>query len=273
MRCYMFVRCSVMGFCKFNFKHTHTHTHTHVQPQIIVFLAQLHTDALKFMQEEWMVDVDGSLQLEPYRYTRVPVMVYGDIDVPAHVVQPLPDDAAGCACAPVAATTTAATGTQASAVSAATGPSSSSSSSSTTTAISSSGNSSSALPNASDMVQKRMYVCAFHAKSKFVQGGERLWRGNDTDRQTYIQKAVRNRRRLITECRQLRRCLDRFVFKVSQNEERRTKWRWMAFLIRKMKRWRETMYAECSLPFLGSHHRRSRIRWCSCRVTLMTVRK
>jgi hypothetical protein len=75
---------------------------------------------------------------------------------------------------------------------------------------------------------RQLVACTFHAKSKYVSGGERKWRShNDADKQEYIRASVskpllslsrglngrcqvRNRRRIIGECLRLRDCLNRY---------------------------------------------------------------
>mmetsp|Transcript_6683 Transcript_6683/g.14751 ORF Transcript_6683/g.14751 Transcript_6683/m.14751 type:complete len:243 (-) Transcript_6683:715-1443(-) len=51
-----------------------------------------------------------------------------------------------------------------------------------------------------------------HTKSKFINGGKRLWTGTAAERQEFIQKAVKNRRRIAGECLRLRKALDRLVY-------------------------------------------------------------
>jgi hypothetical protein len=49
-----------------------------------------------------------------------------------------------------------------------------------------------------------------HTKSKYVNSGERMWTSKDPkEKQEFIAKSVRNRRRIAAECMRLRLALDR----------------------------------------------------------------
>lgn len=45
--------------------------------------AKVHTASMEFLQKEWYFDVDGSFQLESYKFTRTPLVVEGEIVVDA----------------------------------------------------------------------------------------------------------------------------------------------------------------------------------------------
>eukprot|EP00475_Leptophrys_vorax_P043156 TRINITY_DN8209_c0_g1_i1.p1 TRINITY_DN8209_c0_g1~~TRINITY_DN8209_c0_g1_i1.p1 ORF type:complete len:751 (-),score=205.03 TRINITY_DN8209_c0_g1_i1:277-2406(-) len=55
--------------------------------------------------------------------------------------------------------------------------------------------------------------CNMHAKSKYINRGEKLWESkNDEERMKFIKQSVKNRRRIAGECLHLRRILDELIF-------------------------------------------------------------
>jgi endonuclease/exonuclease/phosphatase family metal-dependent hydrolase len=62
-----------------------------------------------------------------------------------------------------------------------------------------------------------MVFCNMHAKSKYVNKGERLWQSSsEEERLKYIKTSVKNRRRIAAECLRLRKVLDQIVFSSSE---------------------------------------------------------
>ncbi|MDP2439286.1 MAG: hypothetical protein Q8P67_26355 [archaeon] len=59
-----------------------------------------------------------------------------------------------------------------------------------------------------------LYAVCIHTKSKYVNGGEQLWRSADPDvKQQFVATSVKNRRRLAAECGRVRKMMDRLIFK------------------------------------------------------------
>eukprot|EP00730_Choanoeca_flexa_P000704 TRINITY_DN10304_c0_g1_i2.p1 TRINITY_DN10304_c0_g1~~TRINITY_DN10304_c0_g1_i2.p1 ORF type:complete len:677 (+),score=132.20 TRINITY_DN10304_c0_g1_i2:1123-3153(+) len=150
--------------------------------------AHVFQQAYDFLAAPWMFDVEGNLELQEYNYIRVPLIIQADVEVPPEALEQ--QAALGSRPAPLSQVP---------------------------------------CPSASDYAamsqdlkdkaqahcsaKRRLTACTFHAKSKFVSGGERKWTSsNDADKQEYIRASVRNRRRIIGECLRLRECLNKFVF-------------------------------------------------------------
>lgn len=67
--------------------------------------------------------------------------------------------------------------------------------------------------NLSNSYEKKLFVVAIHAKSKYINKGVKLWQSkNQHERQKYIRAAVKNRRRIAGECLRLRKAIDNVIF-------------------------------------------------------------
>eukprot|EP00127_Corallochytrium_limacisporum_P003631 Clim_evm19s151 gene=Clim_evmTU19s151 len=113
----------------------------------IVRSASVDLDAEKFLNQSWEFDVDRDFILQPYHFTRQPVVVR----IEAY-------DATSRRTVPVV-------------------------------------------------------VLSMHTKSKYIHRGLHMWRSGDRDQvMEYIEKAVKNRRRIAAECSRMRRCLDELYY-------------------------------------------------------------
>jgi hypothetical protein len=145
--------------------------------------AKVYDEADEYLRQSWKFDVAGNLKLEDYNFLRRPLIVCAEMDVPTSLLK------TSCEYYNVHDEEQLLQIRRPAPMLQADSPQSE--------------------PTTE---RKNIYFCAIHGKSKFVSGGRRLWQSGKADeRLEFIEKAVRNRRRLVAECMQLRRCLDRFV--------------------------------------------------------------
>jgi len=57
-----------------------------------------------------------------------------------------------------------------------------------------------------------IYFVAVHAKSKYINRGEKMWKGSSAEKDQFIKKAICNRRKIAGECGRLRKCLEETVY-------------------------------------------------------------
>jgi len=60
---------------------------------------------------------------------------------------------------------------------------------------------------------RSLFAVSMHTKSKFIPNGHKMWKSNKIEeRQDFIRKSIKNRRRIAAECARLRKCLDETVY-------------------------------------------------------------